>query len=137
MSDYRRLKVWRHALDLIAKVYALTNSFPSHELYGLTSQIRRAATSIALNLAEGATSGYDPEYKRFLRLSIRSCNEVSAAFEIAERLTFCGKEDADKVKAECNEIAAMLQGLAKSLVLSETGELYTVQQFTPEETSHD
>ena len=63
MSDYRRLKVWQRTMDFVTRAYEVTSSFPPHELYGLTSQIRRAATSIALNIAEGATSGYDSEYK--------------------------------------------------------------------------
>jgi four helix bundle protein len=115
MSDYRKLKVWQRTMEFVTIVYDLTKSFPAHELYGLISQIRRAATSIALNITEGATSGYDTEFKRFLQLAIRSANEVATGFEIAKRLGYCSEEQATKQIRECDEIAAMLQGLSKSL----------------------
>jgi len=86
MSDYRKLKVWHRTIDFITRAYAVTSLFPPTEVYGLTNQIRRAATSIALNIAEGATSVYDSEYNRFVHLAIRSANEVAAGFEIAKKL---------------------------------------------------
>jgi four helix bundle protein len=129
MSDYRNLKVWQRTIEFVTSVYALTQSFPSHELYGLTSQIRRAATSIALNITEGATSGYDSEYKRFLNLAIRSANEVATGFEIAKRLKYCSEEQAGKQIHECDEIAAMLQGLSRSLKkVSESPEPYMTKE---------
>lgn len=115
MSDYRNLKVWHRTLDFVAQVYKVTGQFPGHEQYGLTSQVRRAATSIVLNIAEGATSGYDNEYARFLRLAIRSANEVSAGFEIVKRLAYCSQDVANQQIQEANQIAAMLQGLLRSL----------------------
>lgn len=93
MSNYRNLKVWHRALDFVTAVYEITNRFPPHELYGLTSQIRRAATSIVLNISEGASSGYDTEYRRFVRLAIRSANEVATGFEIARRLKYCSETE--------------------------------------------
>lgn len=108
MSDYRNLKVWYQTLDFVARVYEITSEFPAREQYGLTSQIRRAATSIALNIAEGATSGYNSEYARFLRIAIRSANEVSAGFEIAKRLKFCSSEDAQSQINAADHIAARL-----------------------------
>jgi four helix bundle protein len=115
MSNYRNLNVWHRTLNFVSRVYDITAHFPAHELYGLTNQIRRAATSIALNIAEGATSGYDTEFSRFLRLAIRSTNEVSAGFEIARRLNYCDSETAMNEIQEADQIASMLQGLARSL----------------------
>lgn len=130
MSDYRNLKVWHRTLDFISQVYDITTHFPSHELYGLTNQIRRAATSIALNIAEGATSGYDNEFSRFLRLAIRSANEVGAGFEIAKRLKYCESSVVQQIIHEADEIAAMLQGLLRSLKRTfESREPYTVNAF--------
>ena len=128
MSDYRNLKVWHRALDFITRIYDLTSSLPAHEIYGLTSQIRRAAISIALNISEGATSGYDVEYSRFIRIAIRSANEVATGFEIAKRLKYCTDKEANDKIAEADEIASMLQGLGKSLSkLSESSEPYTLK----------
>lgn len=136
MSDYRNLKVWQRTIEFVTTVYDLTKSFPAHELYGLTSQIRRAATSIALNITEGATSGYDAEFKRFLLLAIRSANEVATGFEIAKRLKYCSEEQANKQIREADEIAAMLQGLSKSLnKTSESPAVYSTD--APELTTRD
>lgn len=127
MSDYRKLKVWHRTLDFVARVYEITNDFPTREQFGLTNQIRRAATTIALNIAEGATSGYNNEYARFLRIAIRSANEVGAGFEIAKRLDYCSKQIAESQIEEADHIAAMLQSLIRSLgQLSESNELYQV-----------
>lgn len=115
MSDYRKLKVWHRTLDFVAGVYAFSNDLPAREQYGLTSQMRRAAITIALNIAEGATSGYNNEYARFLRIAIRSANEVAASFEIAKRLNYCTPGIAAAQIAEADQIAAMLQALIKSL----------------------
>jgi four helix bundle protein len=131
MSDYRKLKVWNRALDFVTKVYDVTRAFPQYELYGLTSQIRRAATSIVLNIAEGASSGYDAEYQRFVRVAIRSTNEVAAGFEIAKRLKYCSDTEANLQIAECDAIASMLQGLNKSLNrVSEDPEYYLNNHLT-------
>jgi four helix bundle protein len=133
MGDYRQLKVWRRAIDYVAEKYDMTKAFPAHELYGLTSQIRRAATSIALNIAEGASTGYDLEYRRFLRMAIRSTNEVATCCEIANRLTYRSHETTAKQIAEADQIASMLQGLSKSLnKLSETGPSYSIDDDAPD-----
>ncbi len=115
MSDYHKLRVWQRSMEFIVDVYRATQTFPAHEQYGLTSQARRAATSIALNIAEGATCGYADEFRRFLRLAIRSANETRAVFEIASRLNYCAPEAAAKQATEAGELAAMLQALVKSL----------------------
>ncbi len=131
MSNYRNLKVWQRAMDFVTKVYEVTNRFPPYELYGLTSQIRRAATSIPLNIAEGAASGYDTEYQRFLRLAIRSASEVATGFEIAKRLQYCAEAEAVRCIQEADEIAAMLQGLVKSLKkINESPEYYFTNDLT-------
>lgn len=141
MSDYRNLKVWHRTLDFVAHVYEITSDFPAREQYGLTSQMRRAATTIALNIAEGATSGYNSEYARFLRIAIRSANEVAAGFEIAKRLNYCTSEAAAKQIAEADSIAAILQALIKSLgALSESQEPYDalyMQDIGAEPTTSD
>jgi four helix bundle protein len=138
MSDYRNLKVWHRTLDFVAQVYQVTNRFPSHEQYGLTSQVRRASTSIVLNIAEGATSGYDKEYGRFIRLAIRSANEVAAGFEIVKRLAYCEPELAEQQIREAHEIAAMLQGLFRSLNrISESRAAYHTARDTLDELDQD
>ena len=86
MHKFRELKVWQRAMDLVVEVYHLTQTFPSSEQFGLISQLRRAAVSISLNIAEGAGGGTDPEFRRFLRMALRSCYEVMTGLEIGRRL---------------------------------------------------
>ena len=117
-------------MDFVTSVYKVTGSFPAHEMYGLTNQVRRAATSIALNIAEGASSGYGTEYQRFLKLAIRSANEVATGLEIAGRLGYCQNEAVQRHIGEADEIAAMLQGLHRSLgQVSEPAEVYVSDEL--------
>jgi four helix bundle protein len=112
---FRELKIWQRAMAFIIEVYRLSARFPKHEQFGLTSQIRRAATSIALNIAEGAGSGSDVEFCRFLRYSLRSIYEVMTALEIAQGLGYCAAADTQPLLDEADEIAAMTYGFAKTL----------------------
>ena len=102
-------------MDFIEQIYRTTQKFPAQETYGLTSQLRRASTSIALNIAEGSGSGTDGEFKRFLNIALRSAYEAICAIEIAKRLGFCSVQEANTLKSGCNEISAMLTGLKKYL----------------------
>jgi len=80
---FEGLRVWQEALKLCNEIDLLTQSFPKHELYSLSSQIKRAADSVVLNIPEGSTGQSIPEYKRFLRIALRSGVEVVACLFIA------------------------------------------------------
>ena len=97
------------------QIYKLSKTFPSEELYGLISQIRRAVTSISLNIAEGSGSNSKKEFSRFLEIALRSNYEVMTCLEIALRLNYFEEEDFDRLIAEADEIAAMINGFSKSL----------------------
>ncbi|RJQ15043.1 MAG: four helix bundle protein [Nitrospiraceae bacterium] len=115
MHNFRNLKIYQRAIEFSVKIYNLTKSFPKEELFGLTNQIRRAVTSISLNVAEGSGNSSNKEFKRFLEISLRSNYEVIACLEIAQRLTYCKKEDTDNLITEANEIASMIVGFRKQL----------------------
>lgn len=102
-------------MEYVTQIYELTKTYPKEELYGLTSQTRRAATSIALNIAEGSGASSDTEFVRFLEMARRPVYEVITALEIAQRLQFCKPQQVDRLTEEANEIAAMLTGLIKKL----------------------
>jgi four helix bundle protein len=123
-------------MELVTHVYTLTHDFPSYELYGLVSQLRRAAISIPLNIAEGAGSSSTIEFARFLEIALKSTYETMTALEIAERLTYCGHEQISLLLEESDEIAAMLVGLAKKMradkTLRESFEDYSIQSLTTE-----
>ena len=113
--NFHELKVWSRSMDFVTQVYKLTKSFPREEGYGLTSQTRRAATSIALNIAEGSGGSSNAEFIRFLEMARRSVYEVITAFEIAKRLAYCKEDQIASLRQEANEIAAMITGLVKRL----------------------
>lgn len=112
---YRELQVWQRAMQLVTDIYALTRGFPREEIYGLTSQLRRAAVSVALNIAEGAGCSSPREFKRFVDIALRSLYETMTALEIAERLSYAAAADIQALMKESDQIAAMIVGLAKSL----------------------
>jgi four helix bundle protein len=115
MHRFRELKVWRRAMDFVSEIYRSSAGFLRSEQFGLTSQIRRAASSVPLNIAEGAGAGSNAEFRRFLSFALRSTYEVMPAAEIAQRLTYCSPEQTKRLLSEADEIAAMLVGLSRSL----------------------
>lgn len=119
VHKYEELRVYQRALDLAACVYELTSKWPPEERFGLVGQMRRAATSIVLNIAEGAGAGTNPEFIRFLRYSIRSKYELAAGFDIATRVGFSGADSLVEPRSIAEEVASMLIGLSRSLETSQ------------------
>lgn len=113
--NFRNLKIYQRVIDFAVEIYKLSRLFPKDELFGLSNQIRRAITSISLNIAEGSGNKSEREFQRFLEIALRSDYEVMASLEIAFRLSYCGKADFDRLTAEADEIAAMIVGFSKSL----------------------
>lgn len=102
-------------MELVEKVYRLTEKFPSSEKFGLVSQLRRAATSIALNIAEGSAVSSPVEFRRFLDISLRSDYELMCGIEIVYRLGYCASSEKDSLLSGLDEVAAMLSGFKKKL----------------------
>jgi four helix bundle protein len=114
-QSYRELVVWQRAMQLTIAVYRLTRDFPKEELYGLTSQIRRAAVSIPSNIAEGQGRATAGEFRQFLGIARGSNCEVQTHLEIACALDFGKRELIDEAQALSNEVRKMLFGLLDSL----------------------
>jgi four helix bundle protein len=91
--NFRKLKVYQRAIEFAIEIYKLSKTFPREELYGLTSQIRRAATSISLKIAEGSGNNSEKEFRRFLEIALRSDYEVMTCLEIALRLNYCVRKE--------------------------------------------
>jgi four helix bundle protein len=91
--DHKDLDVWKKSMDLVVKVYQITQLFPDTEKYGLTNQMRRSAVSIPCNIAEGTARKGDQELLQFLYISIGSLSELETQYLIALRLGFVTKED--------------------------------------------
>jgi four helix bundle protein len=115
MKDFRGLAVWKQAHLLVLNVYRITESLPKHELFGLTSQIRRAATSIPTNIAEGCGRDGDAELGRFLNIAKGSASEVEYLLQLAGDLGYIDPEAQERVTIETVEVRKMLHGLQRSL----------------------
>ncbi len=111
VNSYRDLKVWRRAMDLAVLVYELTRSFPKDEQFGLTSQVRRAAVSIAANIAEGYGRSSKPSYLNFLRIAQGSLKEVETHLILATRVGICPESAPTDILAEADELGRMLRAL--------------------------
>ena len=113
------MKVYERSYKAALAVYRITENFPKEELYGITSQIRRAAVSVPLNIAEGyAKRESQAEFKRFLLMAIGSANEMSVLIDFAKDLKMLTVEAYEKANAEYEEIGKMLNGLIKTVTKS-------------------
>jgi four helix bundle protein len=112
--NFEKLLVYQKTLGYIDKVDSITQNFPPHELYSLTSQLRRASNSIALNIGEGS-AGTINEFKYFLRISSRSLNECIVCITLAQRRKYISIEKEEEMRLLLEEIIKMLIGLRKSL----------------------
>jgi four helix bundle protein len=112
---HRKLDVWIKSMDFVKKIYLITDKFPGSELYGLTSQMRRAAVSVPSNLAEGAARKGAKEFKQFLNIAQGSVSELDTQIELALSLGFIDKEKYSILMAEATQISKMLYGLSRSL----------------------
>ncbi len=113
INSHTDLKVWQEAMDLVVIVYNITKSFPDDEIYGLTSQLRRAVVSIPSNIAEGAGRKGKNEFSRFLYIALGSLSEVETQIEIAHRLSYL--PNTDDINNRIYFIRKMLSSLIKSL----------------------
>jgi len=111
IKSFEDLPVWQDARKFTNKIYNLTNKFPKEELYGLTSQIRRATVSIMSNIAEGFDRRSDKELTNFLSIARASSSEVQNDLYIVLDLKYISEEEFKKMYAEAKEIAKQINGL--------------------------
>jgi four helix bundle protein len=112
---FEKLIVWQKAVDLSDMVNRVTKDFPKDEVYILTSQIKRAADSVSLNIAEGSTGQTNPEFNRFLGIALRSAIEVVGCIFLAKRRGYISDDNFDKIYHMCEEILVMINALRNSL----------------------
>ena len=115
MKDFRKLIVWEKAHQLTLKVYKITEDFPREELYGLTSQIRRAVTSIPTNIAEGCVRSSDADFARFLYIALGSTSELEYLMLLGKDLKFIKNELYIESNNDFNEIKKMLISMIQKL----------------------
>ncbi|HCM43982.1 MAG: hypothetical protein UY39_C0015G0003 [Candidatus Kaiserbacteria bacterium GW2011_GWC2_49_12] len=114
-KSYKDLIVWQKSIELVTEVYKLTAKFPRHEVYGLASQIQRAATFIASNIAEGSSRGTTKDFVHFLRMALGSATELETQFVIATNLGYRAASKDTRSVNLLSEVCRMLHGMIKKL----------------------
>jgi four helix bundle protein len=115
VRSYRDLLVWQRGMDLAVEVYRLTREWPKEEAYGLTSQARRAASSIPANVAEGYGRQSTASYTQFLKIARGSLKELETHLLLAERLVLNAEGNCSDALRQADELGRMLGGLIKSV----------------------
>jgi four helix bundle protein len=115
VKDYRRLKTWHKGHALVLMVYEATKGFPKEELYGLTSQIRRAASSVPANIAEGCGRGSNAELGRFLQIAMGSTLELEYHLLLAKDLGYLTEDKDIQLRAMVHELKRMLSTLLRKV----------------------
>src|SRR5712692_769015 len=114
-KPHKKLVAWQKSMDLVEKIYKLSRTFPREEIYGLTSQVRRAAVSVPSNIAEGAAGRSRVQFKNYLSVAIGSLNELDTQLEIAQRIGYANGTAVSETEALVDECLAVTYGLRRSL----------------------
>ncbi|MFN3625063.1 MAG: four helix bundle protein [Hyphomicrobium sp.] len=115
IRSYRDLTVWQEAMTLAANIYGLTKSFPRDEVYGMTAQLRRSATSVPANIAEGYGREAVGSYVQFLKIARGSLREVETHLLLAQRVGLAAEPQVEPSLAQCDRVGKLLHGLIRSL----------------------
>ncbi|MBX7227135.1 MAG: four helix bundle protein [Chitinophagales bacterium] len=113
--NFENLRVWQKSLELTNQIHLLTKKFPNEELFILTNQLKKAADSVNLNIAEGSTGQTKPEFKRFLSYSIRSAIEVISCMYIAKQRKLVNEHEFVELYGQYEELIKSIQALRNSL----------------------
>lgn len=115
MRDYTKIDAWKLADDLAVAVYQQTQAFPREELYGLTSQLRRAASSVPANIVEGSARESQRDYLHFLHIARGSLAEAQYFLHLASRLGYLNEVDATRLHQQTKQVFACLHGLIQAV----------------------
>ena len=115
LRDFRELTVWRKAHELVLDIYRHTREFPADERFGLTSHLRKTATSIGSNIAEGCGRGSDLELARFLSIAAGSASEAEYQLHLAHDLGYLPHEAHENLDMQVNEVKRMLNTFIQKL----------------------
>ena len=115
IRNYRDLLVWQKSLQFVTEIYRLSESFPSKEIYGITSQLRRASVSVPSNIAEGYGRNSIAEYKRFSQIALGSLYEVQTLLEVSRNLDYVSNDLFSKLFEATRELERMMTSLIRKL----------------------
>lgn len=116
MHRFKDLEVWKMSRKFCSDIYAITATFPDSERFGLTNQLRRAAVSIASNIAEGASRSSDKDFCRFLEIAIGSAYEIESQLLISSDLNFISEDTANELINTLDRIVKMASKFRSSLL---------------------
>jgi len=115
IRSHRDLKVWKAGIELSVEVYRLTEGYPKSEVFGLVSQMRRAASSVPANIAEGFARQHRNELMQFLHIAKGSLCELDTFLFLSERLDYASQDAVNKLRSAIDEVGKMLHGLMGSV----------------------
>jgi four helix bundle protein len=115
IESYRDLNVWQLGIELVQDIYLVTQAFPKTEIYGMVSQMRRAAVSVPSNIAEGQQRDSTKDYLRHISISLGSLAELRTLLEISQRLQYVTRQNNAALDRKAERIGKMLRALQKSL----------------------
>jgi four helix bundle protein len=115
INNFKELNIWKKSIELVKEIYKITEKFPNSEIYGLTSQMRRAAVSIPSNVAEGFKRRYSKEFKQFLNIAMGSSAELETQVVIARELGYLKVEVEASITERLDHISRMSANLVKKL----------------------
>jgi len=115
MRDHKKLKAFALADEIALMIYQITAGFPKEEMYGLTSQMRRAAVSVPSNIVEGCARDSQTDYRRFLTIAFGSLRELSYQLSLSKRLGFLGSCDSSLIESKLVETEKVMNGLIRAM----------------------
>ena len=115
MRPHQKLDLWQRSMDFVVAIYRVTEQFPKEEKFGLTSQLRRTAVSVAANVAEGAAKTSAKDFRRYLSNSQGSTSEIETELLIALRLNYLDEADFRLLSRDLDDVGRMITGLSRSL----------------------
>lgn len=113
--DFRELEVWKLGMGITDQIYSLTRNFPKDEVFGLSSQMRKAAVSIVSNISEGFNRGHNNEFRQFLYIALGSCAELETQVEVSRNQSFINDQTRDSMLEFIDHETRMLRNLIKKL----------------------
>ena len=115
METHKDLRVWQQSIEMVTSIYLMTKAFPKEELFGLVSQMRRAAVSVPSNIAEGYARGMNKEKLYFLRISSGSMSEIETQLILSSNLGYIGQETYDELSEQITSVWKQLNALISSI----------------------
>jgi len=117
MRDFTKYDIWKLSHELVLTIYGITNTFPKEEIYGITSQLRRASTSVVTNISEGCGRESDAEFRRFLTIAVGSATEVEYLILLSKDLNYISNESYEILNFDINTIKRKMYTLKQKLNL--------------------